>query len=85
MAHQIKRLMADKSMDKLSGVVQIDEGYFGMKLANKHRRARAESKENSNWNDNKTGVMSFINDKKEIKFEVMTDLSTFKQKNKKAR
>lgn len=84
MAHQIKILMADKSIGKLSGTVQIDESYFGMKLANKHRKERAEMvKEGITTKDNKTAVMGFISDDKKIKFEVMTDIKTFKQRVKK--
>ncbi|HEX4373711.1 MAG TPA: transposase [Puia sp.] len=38
MAHQIKILIADKKLGKLIGKVQVDESYFGMKLANKHAK-----------------------------------------------
>lgn len=81
MAHQIKILMADKSIGKLIGKVQIDESYFGMKLANKHRKERARIyAQGGTKHDNKTGVMGFISDDKKIKFEVMTDAKTFKQR-----
>lgn len=86
MAHQIKRLMANNKeiIDKLTGIVSIDESYFGMKAKNMHRAKRAEMHANNvDHNINKTGVMGFVsqaNDEKKIKFEVMTDLSTFKQR-----
>ncbi|HLY68261.1 MAG TPA: IS1595 family transposase [Puia sp.] len=81
MAHQIKILMADKKLGKLMGKVQVDESYFGMKLANKHAKERREIYESGgNKHDNKTGVMGFITDDKKLKFEVMTDAQTFKQR-----
>ncbi|HLK28958.1 MAG TPA: IS1595 family transposase [Puia sp.] len=81
MAHQIKILMADKRMPKLTGTVQIDESWFGMKLANKHAKERKEIYESGNTKfDNKVGVMGFINDKKQIKFEVMTDIKSYRER-----
>jgi transposase len=81
MAHQIKILMADKSKDKLTGIVQVDECYIGMDLRNKHRKQRAEMRLNNETKfDNKTPVMGFINDKKEIRFEVMTDIKSYKER-----
>jgi hypothetical protein len=32
MAHQIKRLMANEKFEKLTGITEIDESYFGMKV-----------------------------------------------------
>ena len=84
MAHQIKILMADKKLGKLTGKIQIDESYFGMKLVNKHRKQRAELYEQGGTpQDNKTGVMGFISDDKKLKFEVMDDTKTFKDRVKK--
>ncbi len=61
MAHQIKRLMANKKMDKLSGIVEIDESYFGMKVANMTKKRRASLlDENGKLKDNKTGIMGFV-------------------------
>lgn len=81
MSHQIKILMADNKLGKLTGKVQVDESYFGMKMANKHRKQRAEHYEAGGTpQDNKTGVMGFISDDKKIKFEVMMDTKTFKQR-----
>jgi transposase len=84
MAHQIKILMADKHLGKLTGKVQIDESYFGMKLANMHRKKRAEMyADGLNKHDNKTGVMGFLSDDNKLRFEIMTDTKTFKQRVKK--
>ena len=81
MAHQIKILMADKHLGKLTGTVQVDESYFGMKLVNMHAKERKEMKdEGITTKENKTAVMGFINDKKQIKFEVMTDAKTYKER-----
>jgi len=81
MSHQIKLLMADKSIGKLEGIVQIDECYIGMNLKNLHRKQRAEMYENNESKfDNKTGVMGFISDDKKIKFEVIDGSKTFKQR-----
>lgn len=81
MAHQIKILMADKHLGKLTGTVQVDESYFGMKLENKHNKERKAIYEaGGTKHDNKTGVMGFISDDKKLKFEVMGDTQTFKQR-----
>ena len=34
MAHQIKKLIANEKIDKLTGIVETDESYFGMKVSN---------------------------------------------------
>jgi len=79
MSHQIKILMADKRMDKLTGIVQVDETYIGMRFQNKHRKERAEMIEQGiTKGDSKTGVIGFISDDNKIKFEVMDGSKTFK-------
>lgn len=81
MSHQIKILMAEKRMEKLTGLVQIDECYIGMNLKNLHRKERAEMYENGETKfDRKTGVMGFISNDKKIKFEVMDDIKTFRER-----
>lgn len=76
--------MADKDFSKLSGQVQIDECYIGMDLRNKHRKERAEMyAKNEGKFDNKTPVMGFVTDNKKIRFEVMGDTQTFKDRVKK--
>jgi transposase len=79
--HQIKKLMAGKRLDKLHGIVQIDEVYLGQSLINMSHKKRAKFKEEDLTKfDNKTGVMGFVSDTDGIKFEVMTDTKTFKQR-----
>jgi transposase-like protein len=81
MNHQIKILMAGRKINKLKGTVQIDESWFGMKLANKHAKERKKIyEEGGTQHDNKIGVMGFINENKEVRFEVMTDTKTYKER-----
>lgn len=81
MAHQIKRLMANKKMDKLSGIVEIDESYFGMKVANMTKKKRASMlDENGKLKDNKTGIMGFISRDGGVRTEVMHGGKTFKDR-----
>jgi transposase-like protein len=81
MSHQIKRLMADSDLGKLTGKVQVDESYFGMKFENMHNKKRKEYyNEDGTRNENKTGIMGFITDDKRVKFEVMDDTKTFKDR-----
>lgn len=88
MNHQIKRLIAKYKKDnksKMEGeVIQIDEVYLGQSLVNMSHKQRAKIKDNDLTKfDNKTGVMGFVSDKNEVRFEVMTDNKTFKQRVKK--
>ena len=81
MNHQIKLLMAGKRIGKLTGTVQIDESYFGMKVSNMHKKQRAEMYKNEvSPADKKTAVMGFISNDNQLKFEVMTDAKTFKDR-----
>jgi transposase len=82
MNHQIKKLIKGrKGIGKVSGIVQIDEVYLGQSLVNMSHKKRAKIKEDDLTKfDNKTGVMGFISDTDGIKFEVMTDAKTFKER-----
>lgn len=81
MSHQIKILMANNRLGKLTGKVQVDESYFGMKFDNMHSKKRATYyNEDGTRNDNKAGVMGFVTDDKKIIFEVMDDTKTFKER-----
>ena len=81
MSHQIKRLMANEKFEKLTGIVETDESYFGMKAANmtKKKRASMINADNS-FKDNKTGVMGFISRDGKVRTEVMFGGKTFKER-----
>lgn len=81
MAHQIKKLMGNSKPDKLTGNVEIDESYFGMKLVNMTKAKKAKMMdENGTFLDNKTGIMGFISRDGQVKTEVMLDAKTFKDR-----
>lgn len=81
MNHQIKKLMAGKRLGKLSGIVQVDECYIGESLVTMNKKKRAMMMKNNETKfDNKVGVMGFVSDNKEIKFEVMSNTKTFKDR-----
>lgn len=81
MNHQIKKLMGKKKSTKLNGLVQIDEVYIGQSLVNMSYKKRAKFREDDLTKfDNKTAIMGFISDNNEVKFEVMTDNKTFKER-----
>lgn len=81
MAHQIKRLMANDRPDKLTGEVEIDESYFGMKVVNMTKKKRAQMiDENNTVKDNKTGVMGFVSRDGQVRTEVMHAGKTFKER-----
>jgi transposase len=81
MSHQIKRLMGSNKLDKLTGEVEIDESYFGMKVVNMTKKKRAQMiDENGTVKDNKTGIMGFVSRDGQVKTEVMHGGKTFKQR-----
>jgi len=81
MAHQIKRLMANEKIDKLSGIVEIDESYLGGKLVNMTKQKRVEMMdENNTPKDNKTGIMGFVSREGKVKTEVMQGGKSFKER-----
>jgi transposase len=81
MAHQIKKLMGNKKPDKLTGVVETDECYFGMKIVNMTKSKRAQMyDEHGNLIDNKTGIMGFLSRHGQVITEVMHHGKTFKER-----
>lgn len=80
--HQIKKLMRGRNKkSKIVGQTQIDEMYLGQSLLNMSHKKRAQFKEDDLTKfDNKTGVMGFVSDTGEVRFEVMTDSKTFKDR-----
>jgi len=81
MAHQIKKLMVNKKIDKLTGIVEADESYFGMKVSNMSKKKRAQYFEEGNTKqDNKTGILGFISRGGNVKTEVMFGGKTFKER-----
>ncbi len=81
MAHQIKKLMGNDKPEKLTGQVEIDESYFGMKVANMTKGKRKQMiDENGTVKDNKTGVMAFVSRDGEVRTEVMHGGKSFKDR-----
>lgn len=81
MAHQIKKLMGNNKPGKLTGHVEIDESYFGMKVANMTKSKRAKMiDENGTVRDNKTGVMGFVSRDGQVRTEVMHGGKSFKDR-----
>ncbi len=81
MAHQIKRLMANEKIEKLTGIVEADESYFGMKASNMTKKKRASMIDaNNTFRDNKTGVMGFVSRDGMVRTEVMFPGKTFKER-----
>lgn len=81
MAHQIKKLMANEKLDKLNGIVEADESYFGQKFSTMTKKQRAANMdENGDPIDNKTGIMGFVSRDGKVKTEVMHGGKTFKDR-----
>ena len=82
MAHQIKRLMANQKMDKLTGIIEIDESYVGMKVTNMTKKKRKELFDDATQTvrDNKTGIMGFVSRDGKVITEVMHPGKTFKDR-----
>jgi len=83
MYHQIKKLIAHKKPlpNEVSGICEIDESYFGMKVVNMTKSRRAKwTDENGNIIDNKTGVMGFVSRDGKVRTEVMLGAKTFKER-----
>ena len=81
MCHQVKRLMANEKIEKLTGIVEADESYFGMKAANMTKKKGAPTIDATNtFIENKTGVMGFISRDGLVRTEVMFPGKTFKER-----
>ena len=81
MCHQVKKLMANQKIAKLTGIVEVDESYVGQKIRtmNKKKRATMINADNT-FKDNKTGVMGFISRDGLVRVEVMIGGKTFKER-----
>ena len=81
MSHQIKMLMSNSKIDKLTGIVETDESYFGGSLSKMTKKKRASMKDEAgNFIDNKIGVMGFVSRDGIVKTEVMHGGKTFKDR-----
>lgn len=80
MAHQIKKLMADKDMTPLAGICEIDEAYIGGHAKNKHKRIRAERKANkTSPTEDKIAVIGMLSRGQGIKAQVIPANKHLKQ------
>lgn len=80
MCHQIKKLMGNYKVEKLTGLVMADETYVGGKipLMNKKQKLKLINPDNT-YKDNKTGLMGFISKDGKIRTTVMFPGKTFKE------
>lgn len=60
MLHRIREMLKNRSIEKLSGIVEADETYVGGKTANKHKKVRQELNEKGTGYVNKTPVFTMI-------------------------
>ena len=80
MCHQIKKLMGKNKPEKLNGMVEADESYFGQKMATMTKKQRAKwIDENNTVRDNKTGIMGFISRDGKVRTQVIVSGKTFKE------
>lgn len=69
--HRIREMYIDKSEEKLSNMVQIDETYVGGKMKNKHKSIRGKAHaENRSHIDNKTPVVALLEQDSKVKIQV---------------
>ncbi|MBL7728706.1 MAG: IS1595 family transposase [Dinghuibacter sp.] len=88
MCHQVKKLIGNYKENtkankdkKATGIVEVDESYFGMKAANMTKKKRASMIDaNNTFKDNKTGVMGFVSRDGLVKVEVMFPGKSFKER-----
>lgn len=79
MAHQIKKLMGNKKLNKLTGIVEVDESYVGQKFATMNKKQRIKNTdEQGEFIDNKTGIMGFISRDGQVVTEVIQAGKSFK-------
>jgi transposase len=60
MAHQIKKLMANKNTEPLTGMVEIDETYLAGDLGNKHKWQREQYKGKSTGITHKQPILGML-------------------------
>lgn len=73
--------MANEKIEKLTGVVEIDETFVGMKAENMTKKKRASMIDaNNTFKDNKTGVMGFVSRDGLVRTEVMFPGKTYKER-----
>lgn len=81
MCHQVKKLMGNKKVGKLKGIIETDELYLGQRTSTMSAKKRASMIDGNNtYKDNKTGVMGFISRDGLVKTEVMFPGKTFKER-----
>lgn len=72
MAHQIKILMANKTQDPLSGVIQADESFIGGLNKNRHASKKVEESQGRSCKD-KTPVFGMVDLKGNVSAHVVPD------------
>ena len=73
MSHQIKKLMANKSSELLTGLVELDEVFLGSRLANKHKKVRAELLKTNKGYYHKTPVFGMLQRGGNIITQIITE------------
>lgn len=74
MAHRIRFAVANQTLDKMVGVVEADETYFGGKASNMHKSKRKE-KIQGRGTSGKTPVFSVVERGGKVRSRVMMDVN----------